>query len=344
MKVTPKIIFSFLLLISLFFQLPCALFSQVEQLHVRQVDTIHTLVDPFNVTDPMYITLTLDLKQYQREKHKGKYLPVHFRYEINDTLVVEKEMRLKARGTFRRSHCNLAPFWLNYRTADEKDSEHPVDIKRVKIVTHCKGSEAYEEYVLKEYLCYRIYNIISPVSFRVRLIKMTYVDTGRKNKITEGWAFMIEPEKMLARRSVGTTIKRDDLGHNLMRPYELDVFSLFQYLLGNTDRSAYGRYNAIPYDFDYTGFVDAYYAVPAKELIIKSVLERFYLGPCRGDEAFVAAIEHINQYRDAILQLVNDFEYLDQKNKMEALAYLEDYFVLAADPESFIHILKQSCF
>ena len=74
------------------------------------------------------------------------------------------------------------------------------EIKRIKVVTHCKGSQDYEEYVLKEYLCYKIYNIISPVSFRVRLVRMTYVDTGRKNKVTEGWAFMIEPKHMLAER------------------------------------------------------------------------------------------------------------------------------------------------
>jgi hypothetical protein len=342
-----------------FWVLPNPLFSQLEQLHVRQVDTISTFVDPFEGNDPMYITLTLDLKQYQREKHKGKYMPVHFLYEINDTVSIEKDMRLKARGKFRRSHCNMAPFWLNIWDADEKDDEHQVDIKRIKIVTHCKGAEAYEEYVLKEYLCYKIYNIISPVSFRVRLIRMTYLDTGRNNKITEGWAFMIEPESMLAQRSEGIMIKRDDLGYNLMRPYDMDVFALFHYMIGNTDYSVYGRhnvkilglpgfgrqgYNPVPYDFDYTGLVNTYYAVPGESLGITSVRDRFYLGPCRGDEAFVAAIEHINQYRDAVLQLIKDFEYLDQKNKEDLLVYMEDYFALAADPESFIHILRLSCF
>ena len=59
----------------------------------------------------------------------------------------------------------------------------------MKVVTHCNNSKVYSEYVLKEYLIYKIYNILSPVSFRVRLIRMKYVDTGRKNKVTESWAF-----------------------------------------------------------------------------------------------------------------------------------------------------------
>lgn len=78
-------------------------------MHVCQVDTIETSLELFNETSPLHITLTLDLKQYQREKYKGKYMPVHFRYELNDTTYLEKDLRLKARGEFRRSHCNLAP-------------------------------------------------------------------------------------------------------------------------------------------------------------------------------------------------------------------------------------------
>jgi hypothetical protein len=358
MILSTRALWSMLLFLGFLWLLPCSLYSQLEQLYVRQVDTITTFVDPFDASDPMHITLTLDLKKYQREKYKGKYMPVHFLYELNDTLFVEKDMRLKARGKFRRSHCNMAPFWLNIWEADEKNKEHQVDMKRIKIVTHCKGAEAYEEYVLKEYLCYKIYNIISPISFRTRLIRMTYVDTGRKNRISGGWAFMIEPENMLAQRTGGIMIKRDDVGFNLMRPDRLDVLSLFQYMVGNTDYSIYGRHNVkmfglpgfgiqgytpVPYDFDYTGFVNSYYAVPGENLGINSVRERYYLGPCREDEAFIAAIEHINQYREEILQLVDDFEQLDPKHKKELIAYLEDYFALAGSSNELTNSLKRTC-
>ena len=98
--------------------IPVSLHAQLEQAHVRYVYTIDTSADIFEVEDPMKITLTLDLKQYQKEKMKGEYMPVHFLYEFNDTLFLEKEMRMKARGVFRRSHCSMAPFWLNIRKAD----------------------------------------------------------------------------------------------------------------------------------------------------------------------------------------------------------------------------------
>ncbi len=345
------------LILSLLLFVPASLLSQLEQQHVRHVDTIDTSADIFEEVDPMKITLTLDLKKYQKEKYKGEYMPVRFLYEFNDTLFLEKEMRMKARGAFRRSHCSLAPFWLNIRKADVANV-HLQDVNRFKVVTHCQGSKTYDEYVLKEYLAYKIYNIISPVSFRVRLIRMKYVDTGRKDKVTEGWAFMIEPEEMLAERVGGQVIKKDELSITYMKPGEMDLAAMFMYMIGNSDFSISGRHNMkilgmpgfgsegytpVPYDFDYSGLVDASYAIPSENLGIASVRERYYLGPCREDDAYLAAIEHINQHRDEILQIVNDFEYLDEKHKKNAIFYLEQYFAKAGTDHMLKFSLDKTC-
>jgi hypothetical protein len=266
-------------------------------------------------------------------------------------------MRLKARGKFRRNHCSLAPFWLDIRKTDQENGEME-DFHRIKIVTHCKGSQAYEEYVLKEYLCYKIYNIISPVSFRVRLVRMTYVDTGRKNKVTTGWAFMIEPHEMLAQRLDAVVVKRDDLSTSLLRPWEIDVLALFQYMIGNVDYSVYGSqnlkflgmpgfgsagYSPVPYDFDYTGLVDTYYAIPSEFTGLNSVRERYYLGPCREAGAYQAAIDHLNQCREEILKLVRDFTYLDEKHRQMVINYLLEYFELAEYPRSLISSMQGTC-
>ena len=333
------------------------IFSQIEVEHVREVDTFETTNDLFGETTPLHITLTLDLKKYQREKNKGIYIPVHFHYQINDTLYLEKEMRMKARGKFRKKHCSLAPFWLDLRKVEIKDEEQQ-DFARIKIVTHCKGSQAYEEYVLKEYLCYKIYNIISPNSFRVRLVRMTYVDTGRDNKVTKGWAFMIEPVEMLAQRFNAMEIKNEALLSKLMRPVEMNMLALFQYMIGNTDYSVPLRHNikilglsgfgtsgyiAVPYDFDYSGLVDAYYALPAELLDLTSVTERYYLGPCRPDVDFVLAIEQLNLYREEILKLVWNFEYLDQKDKKSIVNYLEEYFNQTEHQKSLVFGFQRTC-
>jgi len=357
MGTSPRIYRLFLLILSALYLSPGFLYAQLEVEHVRHVDTIETSLDLFGEYDPMHITLTFNIKKYQREKYKGEYMPVHFHYQLNDTLDLEKDLRLKARGMFRRNHCTLAPFWLDFRKTD-LNNEELEDIERIKIVTHCRGTQAYEEYVLREYLCYKIYNIISPVSFRVRLVRMTYVDTGRKNKVSEGWAFMIEPEQMLARRMDAVVVKRDDLTTSLLRPWEIDILALFQYMIGNVDYSVFGRqnlkflglpgfgtagYSPVPYDFDYTGLVDAYYAVPSEYTGIHSVRDRYYLGPCRDEGAYQAAIEHINELREEIYQLVRDFEYLDQKHKKHIIDYLEEYFENSENLKSLIASMQRTC-
>lgn len=345
-----------LIFIAILCSLP-GVYAQLEVEHVRQVDTIETSLDLFGEADPMNITLTFDIKKYQREKHKGEYMPVHFRYQLNDSIYLEKEMRLKARGMFRRNHCSLAPFWLDIKKTDLQTGELK-GIDRIKIVTHCKGGHAYEEYVLKEYLCYKIYNIISPVSFRARLVRMTYVDTGRKNKTTEGWAFMIEPQEMLAQRLDAVEIKRDDLSTSLLRPWEMDILAVFQFMIGNVDYSIFGSqnikflglpgygsagYSPVPYDFDYTGLVDTYYAIPSEFTGINSVRDRYYLGPCREVSSYEAAIEHVQQLRDDILQVIRDFEYLDEKHKDEVIDYLEEYFELSENKRSLISSFQRTC-
>lgn len=232
------------------------------------------------------------------------------------------------------------------------------DSTRIKIVTHCKGSSAYEKYVLKEYLCYKIYNIISPNSFRVRLVRMTYVDTGRDNKLSEGWAFMIEPVEMLAQRFNATEIKDEGMLGRHMRPLEMNMMALFQYMIGHTDYSVPLRHNvkifglsgygtagyiAVPYDFDYAGLVDAHYALPAEYLNITSVTERYYVGCCSPDVDFVLAIEQLNLYREEILKLVWNFEYLDQKDKKSVLSYLEEYFKEAEHQKALLFGFQRTC-
>ena len=40
------------------------------------------------------------------------------------------------------------------------------------LTTHCRDSSSYEQYVLKEYLAYRIYNLLTDKSLRVRLARV----------------------------------------------------------------------------------------------------------------------------------------------------------------------------
>jgi len=321
------------------------------------MDTIYTNVDLFEEIDPLDFTLTFNIKEYLRKKHSEEYVPVELVVHFNDTIDVHRNMRIKARGEFRKSTCYFSPFWLNINKANI-ENKYLQDVKKMKVVTHCRNGSEYEEYILLEYLAYKIYNILSPVSFRVRLIDITYVDTGRKNKVTHSWAFLIEPEKMLAERFSALAIKNDKLAMVYMRPGEMLLASLFQYMIGNCDYSVTGRHNIkilglpgygsegytpVPYDFDYAGLVDASYAIPGEDLGITSVTQRYYLGPCREDAEYQSTMQHLKDHREEILELVQEFPYLSEKGREKAIAYIESYYIDASDPDFIKWTLSSSC-
>jgi hypothetical protein len=320
-------------------------------------DTLSIQVDLFSLEEPMELTLKFDIKSYQRKKMKGEYMPVQLIYHVNDTLDINKKVRVKARGEFRREHCILPPFWLNIKKA-KVGNKYLKGTKKIKIVTHCKDSKQYEQYVIKEYLAYKIYSEISPYSFRVRLIRMKYIDTGRKNKETSSWAFMIEPEDMMAERLGVTSIKSDAVSQRYTDTLMMDVVALYMYMIGNADYSVAGRHNLklirrkdplkplavpVPYDFDYAGLVNAYYAIPGENLGLTSVTQRYYLGPCRGDQDYLAAIDQIQRNKGNILELVISSPYLDEKMRKEMINYLEDYFSDAENSEKLIKSIKSTC-
>jgi hypothetical protein len=333
------------------------LYGQEQPQEGEVIDTIDINLDLFDEADPLEITLTLDLKEFQRNKYKGEYVPVTFTYQINDTLRLEKSMRIKARGEFRREHCSIAPFWLNIRKADVMN-QNLQDTKKIKIVTHCRESNDYQDYLLKEYLTYKIYNLLSPASFRVRLIRMKYVDTGRKGKVTESWAFMIEPEEMLAERNQGVVIENDQLSMRLMEPGTMDLVSMFMFMIGNPDYSITGRHNVkilglegfgakgytpVPYDFDYTGIVDAIYAIPGENLGIKSIRDRYFMGLCREEDEYQKAIDEIEMHHQEILDLIDAFPYMEERAKSEMIGYLESYFNMASVPNFTNRWMKSTC-
>lgn len=337
--------------------IPGSVLTQDEESGKFYSDTLSLQVDLFSIEEPMDITLKFDIKSYQRNKYKDEYLPVQLTYHVNDTLDINKKVRIKARGELRRQHCLLPPFWLNLKKA-KIGSKYLEAADKIKIVTHCRESKQYEQYVIQEYLVYKIYNEISPYSFRVRLIRMKYIDTGRKNKETNSWAFMIEPEEMMTERLGATSVKSDGMSQRFTDTLTMDVMALFQYMIGNADYSITGRHNLrlirrmdpnqplaipVPYDFDYAGLINAYYAVPGENLGLKSVTQRYYLGPCREEHYYINAIEEICKNKDGILHLIGSSPYLDEQNKKEMVRYMEAFFTDAENQEPLLKDIRSTC-
>jgi hypothetical protein len=321
------------------------------------VDTFEVFEDLFGKEEPLYLTLRTDVRQFTRTKTKKKYQPARMICQVNDTFRVSTPVRIKTRGIFRLEWCTMPPIWLNIRRSGIKVEELK-DIKRMKMVIRCRESAPYKNYVLREYLVYRIYSLITPYSYRTRLVRLRFEDTGKRPNHSEDWAFLIEPEDMMAQRLEGRFFDNDKLSIKTVNPGMIDLVAMFQYMVGNGDYSVTGRHNLkilavnppgpagfipVPYDFDYTGLVNTNYSTPQENLGIKSVRERYFLGPCRTDAQYIQAIRKLEEHKEEIFELILGFEYLDENERHKMVSYLERFYDMAGDKRFIPNHIAPTC-
>ena len=340
----------------------CSVVLVAQEKVTRWEDPAKYFENLFEKKEPLHLTLTFDVKNFQRTRADGEYHPAEMIQTIvdpaaSDTSWTTYPVRVKTRGIFRRDHCWVPPFWLNIRYAGI-DAGELGGIRRMKVVVRCRNAASYENYVLREYLVYKLYNLLTPYSFRVRLVRLKLVDTGRKHREMEDWAFLIEPEEMMTRRLGASTVESDDLTTRTVNRDVMDLLAMFQYMIGNGDYSVAGRHNLkilksldgspvgyipVPYDFDYTGLVNTDYAVPGEDLGIGSVREHYFLGPCRGRVLHEQAIEKLQALHDELVCTILGFPYLDEEEKMDMVSYLQEFFNQAGRPDFIEDHVFRTC-
>jgi hypothetical protein len=130
---------------------------------------------------------------------------------------------------------------------------------------------------------------------------------------------------------------------------------LFEYMIGNTDVSITSLHNVIvvrlrdgtsylvPYDFDYSGVVDAQYAVPASTLRLSSVRERLYRGPCHTPEALEPVLQRFRAARSELLAVYDAVPSLKPGYVAEAKKYLDQFFRTIDNPASVKRSFIDGC-
>lgn len=304
----------------------------------------------FASDDVLDLTLEGDLRPIFRDRRdEPDDRPATLSYVGPDGAPVALDIEVQTRGNFRlhRLRCNVPPLRLDVHKAALEGTVFAGQ-RRLKLVTHCRDrSERYEEQTLREYLVYRLYNELTDLSFRVRLVRLTYVDTERDLTLTR-FGFLIEDDDDMAARNGGRILNGAPVHPEATDREAITRLALFQFMIGNTDWGVSTSHNtdlvfldpvgpivAVPYDFDWAGFVDAPYAEPHPRFDIQSVRERRYQGFCRTPEEFDAALAPFTARREALLDLVRDFPHLPEKRRADAADYLEGFYDVVDDPGRF---------
>ncbi|HTQ63699.1 MAG TPA: hypothetical protein VMI12_02825, partial [Puia sp.] len=111
-------------------------------------------------------TLSTDLGMLLSGKSKEDYIPANLSFKFPDSAVITETIRIRARGQFRRTNCYVPSLKLNFHN---EGSPQLYSLNSLKLVCGCKTGFTFDQLLLREYVIYKIYNLITDKSFRVRL-------------------------------------------------------------------------------------------------------------------------------------------------------------------------------
>lgn len=334
----------------------CFLYGAMAQKNDSESRASLKAYDFFDGDSSLYCALQFDIKKFKKGKSKDKYTQANFWIYEADS-ITQYQVKIKARGVSRKSYCLFPPIKMKF--GDESFSDPYFNaINNQKIVTHCKPGNEYEQNLLKEYLVYKVYNLITSFSYRTRLLKVTYLDDKGKMKPIEKFAFVVEEEKIIAERNNAFYIKEDHLSMSHINEDCLLRLSLFQFMIGNPDWSISGLHNvsllkskamdkplpyAMPYDFDYTGFVNPTYANKDSNSGLMNVTERKFKGICSDADTYHRMIGQYNSKKGEILLTINEFDLLKDKTRNHLEGYIEEFYQLINLPAFYDDYILPNC-
>jgi hypothetical protein len=297
----------------------------------------------FASDEPLALTLRADFSALRRDR-KGdlEERPATLIWHRAEDDSVTLDVQLRPRGNFRLdpSNCSFPPLRVNFKKGQDSATVFEGQDK-LKLVVPCKPNlSAYEQYVLREYLLYRVYQMVTDQSFEVRLAHVTFEDTSGSDDPFTRFAFFIESDDAMAARIHGQLVDIPEgkiIRADMLDPDVSTRVAVFEYMIGNTDWADAeihnvtsllmgGRVTPIPYDFDFSGAVETPYSTPAPGTPIKTVRQRYYRGWCWPGQNIDATLSAFRAARPRIEELYRSFPYLDDRGRTETLEYFAQFF------------------
>jgi hypothetical protein len=348
---------AFKLILSSILFISCNLFAiGAESDSVNQKELVAPL---FASEEPLKFTLIIDVKTVRNDDSEDpQYSAGKLILHEGSSQDADFDIQVKARGHSRRlfNICSFPPIKLNFKKKAVKGTIFEGQDK-LKLVAFCRDLDQFQDYVLQEYLVYKAYNCLTAFSFKVRLAKITYKDLNDKSKEVQRYGFLIEDDELMAQRNGGKITEALMSNQDRCERETLDIFTLFQFMIGNADwwiakpivhnvKLIFREGSAIvpvPYDFDYSGTINAKYAVPPEELPIQSVRERYFRGYCRMPGTYEKSIEVFNERKEELYGVYRNFKMLDEKKIKLILKYYDEFYKIINDPKLVKRKIYDNC-
>ena len=298
-----------------------------------------SIFDYFKASDFTKLTIKSDFDQFITKGRKIELdQPASLELRNETGASFSAEIEIEPRGKFRRMNCDIPPMKLKFSKSFLSENGFNPNFKKYKLVTECK--EGGGDAVLREYWAYKLYNQITEKSFRVHMVELTLIDVNTQNEWNL-YAFIIESNNQLEERIGSEFEEVYGLNKNSLDSKDYCTTVLFQYMVGNTDwlletnknlkvvkKVESDKYMIIPYDFDFTGMVNANYAVPNINFKQRNVKQRIVTNKISNGKCLAAVgAQFMSIFGDKQWIFEND-EHLSPESKEEMTEYLNEFVKL----------------
>ena len=305
----------------------------------------------FDSEEPLDLKLIVDLHRLIEERGEDA--------KDLDAMVIQNEgkaneyscsLDVGIRGNFRRNpqNCDFPPLKLDFFRKKDPPPGAFAGQNKLKLVTHCEDSD----HVILEYLVYKLYNIVSPHSYRVRLADITYQDAKGVLPIIEEKGFFIEEDDRMVERIGGVGLVADTIYPEQASRKELTTLYMFNFMIGNLDWDIPLLKNldvvdmgeeiapiVVPYDFDFSELVDPPYTRIFVSNLDRQVLRKI----CREPHEIEEVWNHFQAKKKEILDLYKKERDLDPILKRRCIATLKDFYKMTKSLEEVHALFQEAC-
>jgi len=266
------------------------------------------------------------------------------------------KVNIKTRGNFRRrkQNCDFPP--LRFKIPHRKSNNTVFEGQsKLKYVSHCQSEiESYEQHTIEEYLLYKMYNLVSNHSYRVRLSQISFIDTIT-NDTLQKFGFFLENREDVAKRNGKRIMNYKNVRqYNLLRK-NIVMLSLFQLMIGNTDWDVSRLHNidlisvsdhsipvAVPYDFDWTSIINQAYYTQDQKIDPKAKYQRLYKGYRWSSGELETSLSDYKELKESFLEIVFNCPYLNEDNKQRFGGYIEEFYKLISSRKDIKKVIVKA--
>ena len=306
-----------------------------------------TIMEAIGQNEGERVTIEMDLTTIMAQRNNDTYFPAAVMTDNGLTFKAE----VRPRGKYRRKNAVYPPLKLKFKKK-ELIAAGMDTLNEIKLVLPAFDNALGDELVIREYLAYKMFEKLSPVHVKARLIRLTIKDTHVEKSKKTMFAILVEDAEETAARYNGIEVEEYGISPDSLAANQAALMVMFEYMIGNTDwdismmrnvrlirTQAGGKVLALPYDFDFSGLVSAPYASPSSDTGLRTVRDRFLMANGIKPDALKRAVMNLRKNRQAIYDICrNRFASRDTSDDM--MLFLDTFFNQIGENDEVPQMLK----